>query len=69
MSLMVAYTTALTKRYINPASNAVLSTTSQILVCANFFGNIWCSVGTICVCSDERIKKNILDVNDDTALD
>jgi len=31
--------------------------------------NIWCSVGTIYVSSDARIKKNILDVNDETALD
>ncbi len=62
-------TTDLTKRYINSASNAILSTTSQMLVCANFSGSIWCSIGTIHVSSDERIKKNILDVNDDTALD
>ena len=40
-----------------------------VLVCANFSGSIWCSIGTIHVSSDERIKKNILDVNDDTALD
>ena len=31
--------------------------------------NIWCSVGTIYVSSDARIKKYILDVNDETALD
>jgi hypothetical protein len=36
---------------------------------ANFVGNIWCSVGTIYVSSDVRIKTNILNVNDDTALD
>ena len=35
----------------------------------HFFGSIWCSVGTTYVSSDERIKRNILNVNDDTALD
>ena len=31
--------------------------------------NIWCSVGTIYVSSDARIKRNIVDVHDGTSLD
>ena len=63
------YTTNLTKRYISATSNIILSTTISVYVCANFAGNVWSSLGTIYISSDERIKKNRLDVNDDTALD
>ena len=53
----------------NTGTNGISSTTGNILVIANFNGAIWCSVGTIYVSSDARIKRNIVDVNDDTALD
>ena len=56
-----------TKRYISTSGTA--STTGDVRMMANFVGNIWCSVGTVYKSSDVRIKKNILDVNDDTALD
>ena len=67
--MVVAILLALTKRYINTTSNSMSSLSSQILVCARFVSSIWCSVGTLYGSSDARIKKNILDVNDDTALD
>jgi hypothetical protein len=35
---------------------------------ASFRGNIWCDNGTIYISSDSRIKKNVLDINDDTSL-
>ena len=59
----------LLKRYIRQDANGIASTTGNFYVIANFSGNIWCSVGTIYVSSDARIKKNIVDINDDTALD
>jgi len=63
-----ANTTAATKRYINTISNVVSSTTSSIVTVANFAGSIWCSSGSVYISSDKRIKKNILDVDDDSAL-
>ena len=64
------YSNDLTKRYVrDTGTNGISSTTGNILVIANFNGAIWCSVGTIYVSSDARIKRNIVDVNDDTALD
>jgi len=61
-------TTAATKRFISTTSNVISSTTSSIATVANFAGSIWCSSGTIYISSDKRIKKNILDVDDDSAL-
>jgi hypothetical protein len=61
------YTSALAKRYISTSGGYQVHL--LLFLCANFSGNIWCSVGTIYVSSDARIKKNILDVNDETALD
>jgi hypothetical protein len=63
-----APTDTTTKRFINTTSNVISSTTSVISTVANFVGSIWCSAGTIYISSDGRIKKNILDVDDDSAL-
>jgi hypothetical protein len=59
----------LVKRHILTTSNGISSTTNNFLVIANFNGSTWCSNGTIYVNCDARIKKNTLDVNDDTTLD
>ncbi len=40
-------TSALTKRFILATSKGISSTTVAVLVCANFSGCIWCSVGTV----------------------
>ena len=66
-SLCVKTTTG-AKRFIN-TSHGISSTNEDIYVIAHLNGSIWCSVGTLYGSSDARIKKNILDVNDDTALD
>ena len=58
------YTSALAKRYISTSGGYQVHL--LLFLCANFSGNIWCSVGTIYVSSDARKKK--LDVNDDTAF-
>jgi hypothetical protein len=54
-------------RYFNYNTNIVASTTYIDNVCARFSGSIWCG-SWIASSSDSRIKEDIEDINDDTAL-
>jgi hypothetical protein len=54
-------------RYFNYETNITASTTSLINVSARIAGAIWCG-SWIASSSDSRIKEDIQDINDDTAL-
>jgi hypothetical protein len=54
-------------RYFNYDTNIAASITSLNNVCARFGGSIWCG-SWIASSSDARIKEDIQDINDDSAL-
>jgi hypothetical protein len=60
-------TGSITQRYFSAPINITTTTTATTNVCAIFDSSLWCK-DIITSSSDERIKTNITDINDDTAL-